>query len=155
MKKRTRSFKSRPRADGTVGYGRPPVHSRFKPGQSGNPTGRPSGKRSKVKDPSVKNPGALIWKIVKETLPMREGERALTVSKIEAVLRTTVAKALKGEPRAVAMLLRLLSENPEFAADAQGTSRLEVVFVTPTKTTPLEEDEEYRNWMARRDRGSS
>jgi hypothetical protein len=26
-----------------VGYGRPPLHTRFKPGQSGNPTGRPKG----------------------------------------------------------------------------------------------------------------
>ena len=26
-----------------IGYGRPPVHSRFKPGQSGNPRGRPKG----------------------------------------------------------------------------------------------------------------
>lgn len=29
-----------------VGKGRPPVRSRFKPGQSGNPKGRPRGKRS-------------------------------------------------------------------------------------------------------------
>ena len=28
---------------GNVGYGRPPMHSRFKPGQSGNPKGRPVG----------------------------------------------------------------------------------------------------------------
>ncbi len=26
-----------------VGYGRPPLHSRFKPGQSGNPKGGPEG----------------------------------------------------------------------------------------------------------------
>ena len=27
--------------DYEVGYGKPPKHSRFKPGQSGNPKGRP------------------------------------------------------------------------------------------------------------------
>ena len=31
-----------PRADYEVGYGRPPVHSRFRKGQSGNPRGRRS-----------------------------------------------------------------------------------------------------------------
>jgi Family of unknown function (DUF5681) len=34
-----------PRSDYHVGYGRAPVHARFKPGQSGNPRGRPKGKR--------------------------------------------------------------------------------------------------------------
>ena len=29
-----------------VGYGRPPKKTRFKPGQSGNPKGRPSGTRN-------------------------------------------------------------------------------------------------------------
>lgn len=35
------------RSDKNVGYGRPPVHSRFKPGQSGNPAGRKP-KRTKL-----------------------------------------------------------------------------------------------------------
>jgi len=29
-----------------VGYGHPPQHSRYRPGQSGNPSGRPKGRRS-------------------------------------------------------------------------------------------------------------
>jgi hypothetical protein len=29
--------------DSRVGYKRPPQHSKFKPGQSGNPKGRPKG----------------------------------------------------------------------------------------------------------------
>ena len=31
---------------GTGGYGRPPRDSRFKPGRSGDPSGRPKGARS-------------------------------------------------------------------------------------------------------------
>ena len=33
-------------ADNRVGYRRPPRHSRFQPGQSGNPRGRPRGVKS-------------------------------------------------------------------------------------------------------------
>ena len=29
-----------------VGYGRPPAHARFKPGKSGNPRGRPTGRKN-------------------------------------------------------------------------------------------------------------
>ena len=39
---------SRKSSDGTysVGYGRPPEETRFKPGQSGNPKGRPKGSKN-------------------------------------------------------------------------------------------------------------
>ena len=33
-------------ANSPVGYGRPPVHTRFKAGQSGNPRGRRKGQRN-------------------------------------------------------------------------------------------------------------
>jgi uncharacterized protein DUF5681 len=40
----------------TLGKGRPPVHTRFKKGQSGNPTGRPRRKdRSPHIEPAIKN----------------------------------------------------------------------------------------------------
>lgn len=29
-----------------VGYGRPPTHTRFQPGKSGNPNGRPKGSKN-------------------------------------------------------------------------------------------------------------
>jgi Family of unknown function (DUF5681) len=32
--------------NGRVGYGRPPMTTRFRPGQSGNPRGRPKGARN-------------------------------------------------------------------------------------------------------------
>ena len=37
-----------PRPGYEVGNGKPPEHSRFKPGQSGNPRGRPKGAKNKI-----------------------------------------------------------------------------------------------------------
>ena len=50
--RKIRAPRARPRKraqksdDYDVGYGKPPVHSRFKPGQSGNSKGRPKGVRN-------------------------------------------------------------------------------------------------------------
>ena len=81
-----------------VGYGCPPVHSQFKPGQSGNPSGRAKGGQ---------NLKTLFNKILSEEVSLREGAGVKKVSKAEAVLRGVVLGALKGDPRSMAMLLRL------------------------------------------------
>ncbi|WP_052223576.1 DUF5681 domain-containing protein [Novosphingobium malaysiense] len=95
-----------------VGYGKPPVRTRFKPGQSGNPRGRPKGAKS-------------LNTIVRETLggklAVRTSEGTRKISKIEAVLQKTLEKALKGDARAQFELMKLwrvaVPDAPE-AADA-------------------------------------
>lgn len=74
-----------------VGYRRPPSHSRFKPGQSGNPRGRPKGIRSF---------SAQANDILTETIIMREGDRSKRITKREALLRKTLKDALEGDHRA-------------------------------------------------------
>jgi hypothetical protein len=90
----------RPRnTDYEVGYGRPPRSTQFKPGQSGNPRGRPP----KNKD---------IQTILRDTLfsPMtvRENGRTRTLPKVEVFLMLLVKDALKGDAAAASRLLRLL-----------------------------------------------
>ena len=46
-------FPQAPSGDHAVGYRKPPAQTRFKKGQSGNPRGRPAGKRAKVPYESV------------------------------------------------------------------------------------------------------
>lgn len=98
-----------PRPD-TVGYCRPPVHTRFKPGRSGNPKGRPKGTANLKTD---------LGEELSERIRIREGERNLKVSKQRAMLKALVAKALKGDARAAHVILNLVSKlfEPETAAE--------------------------------------
>ena len=69
-----------------VGYGKPPKHTQFKPGQSGNSKGRPRGQR---------NFRTAVRDALKEKITIREGDRTRTVSKMDAIIRVTFNKALK------------------------------------------------------------
>ena len=80
-----------------VGYGSPPEHSRFKPGQSGNPSGRAKGSE---------NLKTLFNRILDEEISLRDGADVKKVSKAEALMRGVVVGALKGDPRNMAMLFR-------------------------------------------------
>jgi hypothetical protein len=90
-----------------VGFGRPPAATRFKPGQSGNPKGRPKGSLNLKTD---------LRNELSETIQIREGERSLKVSKQRAMLKSLVAKALKGDARAANVVLTLVDKL--FATDA-------------------------------------
>ena len=94
-----------PNIPGSVGHCRPPVHSRFKPGQSGNPSGRPKG---------TKNLKTLFNKILNEQITLREGATARQVSKAEALLRGVVVSALKGEQRSLSTLFRIAEQAGHF-----------------------------------------
>ena|ERR1700756_2036859 len=86
-----------------VGYGRPPAHSRFRKGQSGNPTGkRRHGEAERVQ--------ALIWEEAYRQLTVREGDKVTRMPAVQAVLRTQIASALKGNvstPRSKPMVIAL------------------------------------------------
>jgi hypothetical protein len=79
-----------PRSDSyDVGYGKPPVHSRFCKGQSGNPRGRPRGA----------NTGGLKEIFLKEahrTVRVREGDRIEQIPAVRALIRVMIASAAKG-----------------------------------------------------------
>lgn len=79
-----------------VGYGRPPKHSQFKPGHSGNPKGRPKGAKNE----------ATIWRnVFNKRVAIREGGRQRKVSLLEAMILKFVEDALKGNPKTAAFVL--------------------------------------------------
>jgi hypothetical protein len=81
-----------------VGYKKPPVHTQFQPGRSGNPNGRPRGAKG-------------INTIVRDTMTAKvavrttEGTRKMT--RMEVVIQKTLERALKDNQRAVDLLVRL------------------------------------------------
>ena len=95
-----------------VGYGRPPVHTRFQPGRSGNPRGRPKGAR---------NFSTALEKTFNKPTTYTENGRTKQVSTREAIFLKLRHKALSGDPKALALALRydaLLSERRQSAEAA-------------------------------------
>lgn len=82
-----------------VGYGKPPKHSQFQPGQSGNPRGRPKGSKS---------PFTLLREELEQKVTLREGDRVTTVTKMEAVLKRVVNDTLGGKASSTRLLFPLL-----------------------------------------------
>jgi len=81
-----------------VGYGKPPVRSRFRPGISGNAKGRPK---------NSKNLKTLIRQAMTATISIQEGASARRVSKIEGVVLRQLQNALKGDDRSAMAVIKM------------------------------------------------
>lgn len=107
-------------ASAQVGYKRPPVHSRFKPGQSGNPSGRAKGS---------KNFKTLFNQILKEQVSLREGNNVRTITKAEAIMRGLIVGALKGDTRSMGTLFRLAEQTGQFEQPKNDITQITRVIV--------------------------
>ena len=85
--------------DYQVGYGKPPHHTRFKKGQSGNPRGRPGGS---------KNLKTLLSEALNEPVTITENGRRRKITKREAIVRQVVNCSVTPDWRAVKIVFDLL-----------------------------------------------
>jgi hypothetical protein len=85
--------------DYQVGYRRPPVETRFRPGASGNPRGRPKGLRSLA---------AVVAATLGERVVVTENGRRKHISKLQAAVKQLVNRAASGEARSMQLLLALV-----------------------------------------------
>jgi hypothetical protein len=95
----TRKAESGGGGEYAIGYRKPPEHTRFQEGKSGNPAGRPRGSR---------NFNTLLTTELAKTVAVRNGSTVRRVPKREALVAMMVNKALQGDPRMVNLLIGLL-----------------------------------------------
>jgi hypothetical protein len=95
--------------DYKVGYKKPPRHSRFKPGQSGNLRGAP-------KRPLTL--AAKVQKVVGRKIPVLERGRRKLVAADEAMLHVYLERALKGDVKAGAFLISVIARFEPAQAEA-------------------------------------
>ena len=87
--------------DYEVGYGKPPRHTRFEPGRSGNPRGRP---------PGAKNMKTLLSKALNELVVVTEPGGRRKVSKREAIVTQLVNRSATADFRAIKILLDIVRD---------------------------------------------
>jgi hypothetical protein len=123
-----------PEHDEEVGYKKPPKHSRFKPGQSGNPKGRPRRTRTTA---------AIIREALKETVPVTENGRRRSINKLEIIIKQAINDAAKGDARARKDVFALWSdvlrsERQQVPRTGAASSQTHVVVLPHNGRDPLD-----------------
>ncbi|KQU54825.1 hypothetical protein ASG72_04235 [Bosea sp. Leaf344] len=96
--------------DAPVGYKSPPKHSRFKKGQSGNPSGKRKGKGSCQLH---FDPFDVLAKVLAEPIQVTKNGKSKNVSLFEAFVRKTSEAALKGDSAARKDIIKLIGQLPK------------------------------------------
>jgi hypothetical protein len=87
--------------DYDVGYRKPPRHTRFAKGQSGNPRGRP---------PGAKNLKTLLSEALNETVIVSENGGRRKVTKRQAIITQLVNRSATADFRAIKILLDIVRD---------------------------------------------
>lgn len=96
--------------DYLVGYKKPPLHSRFKPGQSGNPRGRPKKTQTVFE---------LIQKHLRKKVTVTIGDKPQKLPMAEAIAIKQISLAVKGDHKSTKFVMDALA-----GSDADSRNKL-------------------------------
>ena len=99
--------------DYVVGYGKPALHARFQKGRSGNPKGRPRGK---------KNMSTLLSAALDAAIIVVENGRRKKISKREAIITQLVNKSASADLKATQIVLAMLQDVEARADDSSDSA---------------------------------
>jgi Family of unknown function (DUF5681) len=94
-----------------VGYRHPPVATQFKPGVSGNPSGRPK---------TVRSLRAELLDELRQLVRFRDGDSEVEISKARAIAKSLVHAAAGGNLRATTALLAFFTKSLGDTDEPQG-----------------------------------
>jgi hypothetical protein len=88
-----------------IGYRRPPASGRFRKGPSGNPKGRPKGSRNFL---------TLLEQELSQTIVVNENGKKKTMTRLQAVVKRIVTRALQGDQKELLTLFEILRRTGSF-----------------------------------------
>ncbi len=127
--------------DYEVGYGKPPVDTRFRKGQSGNPSG-------KRKVPLTHE--QIVARELDRKITITEDGKKKRVTKREVIHMATIRKAMKGDLRAAVMVMELDKAN-YLSDQSEERTVFTLVFEEEELRRQQMLEEQTRDW---RDEGS-
>ncbi|SMQ64392.1 hypothetical protein SAMN06297468_1006 [Altererythrobacter xiamenensis] len=127
--------------DYEVGFKKPPKHTQFKKGQSGNPSGRPK---------KVRNEEEIMLRELNALVPITEGGKKKSMTKMEIVLKRQVNLAMQGDPKAVRFVSELYRAAKKNREAAEGEEVMTVTLVFEEEEERAKEiAESNRRWRER------
>jgi hypothetical protein len=92
------------KSDYAVGYKKPPRHTQFKPGKSGNPKGRPKHSMTFAD---------LLQEQLSKNVTVTVGNEVRKMPLLEAIAIKHASKAASGDPKSTQIVLRALEPNEQ------------------------------------------
>jgi hypothetical protein len=133
-----------------VGYSHPPIATRFRKGQSGNPKGRPKG---------AKNLKTLLRQALNEKITVNENGKRRAITKMQAGVKQLANKVASGDVKTTLRLVDLHYRDEELERATNGAESGSLASSLPESATANEKlreiTERLRARLAKRNASAS